>query len=202
LLVFAALVWRLRRRGEVSVLGIVVAAVTCVYGAKVLNEVLLPFPIRVGTDRDGLAPWQVFVGLTPTFMADPIGVLLNAVMFVPLGVLLPLIARVRSARRAVLIGFLLSLTIELVQFAADVTISTARIVDIDDLWANTLGTLIGYAIFRVVVLLPGAARIVERVPALTTENVDARLLAERRQLNSDPSLETEELARPGANVIS
>jgi len=161
---FAALVWRLRRRGaltvvKAAVLRVAVAAVTCVYGAGLLGSVLLPFPISVGAARDDLVPWRLFVQLVPVATADPIGIVLNVELFVPLGLLLPLIARVSSAGRAVAIGFLLSLGIELVQFVADITVSTGRVADVDDLLGNTIGAFAGYVIFRVAVRVPVLARI-------------------------------------------
>ena len=43
------------------------------------------------------------------------------VVFLPLGVLLPIVARVRSAGRVLLYAFLLSLTMEALQFLNAVT---------------------------------------------------------------------------------
>ena len=65
-------------------------------------------------------------------------VLLNVAMFVPLGVLLPLMWR-KLRRWAIPAGFFVSLAIELAQLALG-----RGICDIDDLFCNTLGTMIGY----------------------------------------------------------
>lgn len=70
---------------------------------------------------------------------------LNIILFIPLGFLLPLIwNNFRSAKSTVLFGFGLSLVIEISQ------IFTYRTTDIDDLITNTVGTLLGYLIARFV----------------------------------------------------
>ncbi len=65
----------------------------------------------------------------------------NILMFVPIGLLPPLLWRKGRWWKAVLSGFLLSMTIELCQ------IPISRGTDIDDLWLNTLGTAVGYGLY-------------------------------------------------------
>lgn len=67
-------------------------------------------------------------------------VLLNIGMFLPLGFLLPLLAKkFRKWYLTIPTGFLVSVGIELLQLAA-----CRGICDVDDLFANTLGTAMGY----------------------------------------------------------
>lgn len=67
------------------------------------------------------------------------GSLLNILLFWPLGFLLPLLWQCfHSCKNTVLMGFGLSLTIELLQ------IFTYRATDINDLMTNTFGTWIGW----------------------------------------------------------
>ena len=75
-----------------------------------------------------------------------LNVLLNIALFVPLGSLLPLLFRVfRNWYAVLLAGFGASLAIELAQLA------TARgMFDIDDLFTNALGTMIGWSIVMLV----------------------------------------------------
>lgn len=76
----------------------------------------------------------------------------NIVMFMPIGFFLPLLWRV-TFKRTLLIGFSISLLIELCQ------LFLARGSDIDDLWINTLGTAAGYAVFILLKKpLPGVAK--------------------------------------------
>ncbi|WP_156576467.1 VanZ family protein [Bacillus luti] len=70
--------------------------------------------------------------------------LLNIVLFMPLGFLLPTIwPHFRKMKNTVCAGFLFSLAIELNQLLNN------RITDIDDLFTNTLGAMVGYVLYRV-----------------------------------------------------
>ncbi|QWG37834.1 VanZ family protein [Bacillus mycoides] len=70
--------------------------------------------------------------------------LLNIVLFMPFGFLLPTIwPQFRKMTNTVCAGFLFSLAIELNQLLNN------RITDIDDLFTNTLGAIVGYIIYRV-----------------------------------------------------
>ncbi|WP_320668673.1 VanZ family protein [Patulibacter defluvii] len=154
---FALAIRWLRRRDGLTVPRAVVAAVACVYGAGILSHVLLPYPIGTSSGES----WRVWLHLTPfvDVVDDPIGIVLNVALFVPLGVLLPLIGGVRSLGRALLLGFLVSLGIEVVQFLSAVTVSEGRIADVDDLIGNSLGVLLGYVGFRLAVRVPAVARL-------------------------------------------
>lgn len=157
---FAVVLWWLRRHSCLTVLRAALAGVTCVYGAAVLSHTMLPFELG----RDG-QPWHVWLNLTPFVDAadDPIGIVLNVALFVPLGFLLPLIAPTRSTSGALGIGLAVSLSIEIVQFAADLTISTGRVADIDDLVGNTAGAVLGYAVLRLFMIVPVFARAARHV---------------------------------------
>lgn len=68
----------------------------------------------------------------------PLETLCNVLLFVPLGLLLPLLwKRYRDGKNAVLCGLTLSLAVEISQLFSGIT-------DIDDLIANTAGTFLGY----------------------------------------------------------
>lgn len=68
---------------------------------------------------------------------------LNALMFVPLGFLLPILwSRCRRWYSTLLAGFLTSLTIEVSQ------LFSFRATDVDDLIMNTLGAFLGYCLCR------------------------------------------------------
>ena len=78
-------------------------------------------------------------------------VLGNVLLYVPLGLLLPLVWRQGSWWRVTGTGLALSLVTEVVQPAV------GRSFDVDDLIANTLGVLIGWGLFALVRLAaPGA----------------------------------------------
>lgn len=78
-----------------------------------------------------------------------LNVLLNIAMFVPLGVLLPLL--VRKARKWYVMlpaGFLTSLAIEVIQY-----VSYRGLFDVDDLFTNTLGAMIGFWLVMVILTI-------------------------------------------------
>ena len=73
------------------------------------------------------------------------GMVLNAIMFAPLGFLLPAyFERYRHWGRTLAAGFLTSLTVELIQ------LFTFRATDVDDLIMNTLGTLLGFLLAKLI----------------------------------------------------
>ena len=86
--------------------------------------------------------WEPNISLIP--FSDETGWLgvqrvLNAVMFAPFGFLLPVLWRgCRKWSVTTLAGFLLSLTIEILQMFC------FRATDVDDLLMNTMGALLGY----------------------------------------------------------
>ena len=73
------------------------------------------------------------------------GMVLNAIMFAPLGFLLPAyFERYRRWGRTLAAGFLTSVAVELIQ------LFTFRATDVDDLIMNTLGTLVGFLLAKLV----------------------------------------------------
>lgn len=70
---------------------------------------------------------------------------LNTLLFLPMGIFLPLVQsrKKRSFKKTVLFILLLSLFIECIQF-----FFVARLADIDDLLANTFGGMLGYAAYK------------------------------------------------------
>ncbi|MBO2446684.1 VanZ family protein [Actinomadura barringtoniae] len=81
---------------------------------------------------------------------------LNVALFVPLGMFLRHLFG-RGVMMTVLIGFLVSLAIELTQLTAvwGLFPCSWRSFDVDDLWSNTLGALVGALAAPVLRLVPG-----------------------------------------------
>ncbi len=74
------------------------------------------------------------------------GYILNIILFIPLGFFLPILyKKYRNFKEVTKVGFLTSLFIEIMQLFSH------RATDIDDLITNTLGTIIGYLIFKIFV---------------------------------------------------
>ncbi len=73
----------------------------------------------------------------------------NVVLFVPLGVLLPVLsARIRTVRSVAVAGLVASMSIEFLQLSLWAARLGARSLDIDDVILNTLGACLGFALWR------------------------------------------------------
>lgn len=99
--------------------------------------------------------FEVSLTLVPflPMLSDVRNTLLNILLFMPLGILLPLLwARYPGLKETVLFGLVMSASIELLQ------ILTYRATDINDIIANTLGTALGYLAFRIMARLIPSAR--------------------------------------------
>jgi len=69
----------------------------------------------------------------------------NIIIFIPIGFLIPLLWNKKCIMlKTIFIGFTISLSIEAMQ------LFLPRRTDVDDLWLNTLGTLLGYLIFYII----------------------------------------------------
>jgi glycopeptide antibiotics resistance protein len=173
ILAFAVLLWHLRRRSALTALRALVAAAVCVYGAGVIANTV--FPIYRSMPDSG-QPWWDHVHLTPLAGTEAFDMVQNVLVFLPLGVLLPLVARVRSVPAALLGGFALSLLMELLQLLNTATGHGGHIADVNDLLANTVGCVAGYALFRLALLLAPARHLVAAAtwPARDEEPAERR----------------------------
>lgn len=85
-----------------------------------------------------------FIPIINWGFSDLYGLLMNIVLFVPLGMMIPLLwKKGASLLQTTFIGFSFSLLIEMSQ------LFNWRATDIDDLLMNTLGTVIGYIVYTV-----------------------------------------------------
>ncbi|MGP7818031.1 VanZ family protein [Niallia sp. 01092] len=115
----------------------------------ILYLTMLPHPslgIGVGVGGVNLIPFEMMNGFLTeqslrTFFINVGG---NIFLFVPFGFILPWrFARIDSVFRAALVGALFSTCIEITQL-----LITNRFTDIDDIILNTIGTVIGYFVYR------------------------------------------------------
>lgn len=84
---------------------------------------------------------ECFVNHYPLYFI--INILGNICLFLPIGFGIPLLWKKVSFKKVLLIALLASLFIEICQ------LPQARGTDIDDLWINTLGALIGYWLYAI-----------------------------------------------------
>lgn len=104
--------------------------------------------IIVGVPDWRYITWDFTVNLVPFqdfSTSNLMGMALNAAMFAPLGFLLPTyFDRYRSFVPTLDAGILTSLTVELIQ------LFTFRATDVDDLIMNTLGTVVGFLLSKLI----------------------------------------------------
>ena len=97
---------------------------------------------------------SLFTDLVATYYENGIWMVIylvvgNIVWFVPFGFLLPMIWQKLKVYYTIPLGFCLSLTIELGQL-----ISGKGMFEIDDLVLNTVGTVVGYLVYRIIKAFP------------------------------------------------
>ncbi|MFC8422767.1 VanZ family protein [Streptomyces sp. NPDC057236] len=127
--------------------------VTAVYVAAVLSLTVFPLNVTWG-EYANQAPWISQINFVPLLTAD-ITMVPNVIMLVPAGFLLPLLFRnATSASRAALMAAAASLSVEAAQLLSYIVLNNGRSVDVNDLLANTLGGLAGYALVTLALRAP------------------------------------------------
>ncbi len=121
----------LKRKLLIIFFAIYVISVFFIVGIPRVNNLTIKFSLNI------VPMVNMIEGLTAT--------VLNIILFIPLGFMLPLIwNKYRSAKTTLLFGLGVSALIEISQ------IFTLRATDVDDLITNTVGTLLGYLIARII----------------------------------------------------
>ncbi|SDT50668.1 VanZ family protein [Actinoplanes derwentensis] len=136
----------LHRRGRLSTPRLLAGWCAGWYGVAVLGATLLPMHLGWGDGAGGPDLYRLI--LIPVLEMRPLDFLLNTVMTMPLATVLHVVFGVRSERRVVWTGFLLSLAIESTQLTLLLTLDGNRWADVNDLMSNTLGAWLGYLLLR------------------------------------------------------
>ncbi|MDN4605122.1 VanZ family protein [Paenibacillus sp. F6_3S_P_1C] len=122
--------------------------VFAVYILAVMHLVFFPIDINIGIYANQ-TPWYKTIQFIPILTLDIPSFALNILLFLPLGFMLPLVKpSADSVREAARIGLIFSFSIEVLQLIIRVTLGNGRTTDINDLIANTAGSIIGYLIFH------------------------------------------------------
>ncbi|USB33120.1 VanZ family protein [Paenibacillus sp. YPG26] len=132
------------KRWRLTVPQLVLLITFSLYLMAVLHLVFFPIEVNIGRYAN-LTPWYSTVNYIPLLTLDIRTFVLNIVMFVPLGMYLPLLnsRMYSSVARTAKLALFLSLSIELVQLLIRITLGSGRSTDINDLIANTLGGVLG-----------------------------------------------------------
>jgi glycopeptide antibiotics resistance protein len=158
-LVFVVLLWGLHRRRALSPLRALVAAALCVYGAGVVANTVFPIFLDM---PGGVQPWSTAISMRLFDDYEVADAVQNVVVFIPLGVFVPLVARTRSVWRVAVVGVISSLLIETVQFFSAHYLHGGHVADVNDLFFNALGAPIGYGLFVLVTRAPALAEVARR----------------------------------------
>lgn len=136
------------RYRKYSFLQYVLLTTFAIYLLCVIHLVLFPIDVNIGRYAN-LTPWYRSTNIIPIITLDLKTFILNIIMLVPFGMYLPLInSRFDSIKKTAKLGFLLSLSIEIVQIIIRITLGSARSADINDIIANTLGAVLGYLVIK------------------------------------------------------
>jgi glycopeptide antibiotics resistance protein len=83
------------------------------------------------------------------FVVPPVGFVLNIVMFMPFGILLPLLwPGTGTVKRIAWWGLAASATIEFSQLGMWIALGNRRMWDVNDLMSNTAGAVLGLMLLR------------------------------------------------------
>lgn len=127
-----------------------VALLLFVYGIAVVAVTIFPIHPHSPSYWAG-SPWWTMIHYIPLVVDAP-SFVLNIVMFVPFGLLTPMLwPRLDSVRRLAAYAAAASSAIELTQLVLGLTVGSRRTVDINDLIANTAGALAGLLVLRAAV---------------------------------------------------
>ncbi|WP_339298833.1 VanZ family protein [Paenibacillus sp. FSL R5-0623] len=119
-----------------------------IYMLGVMHFVFFPIDVNIGIYANQ-TPWYQSIQWIPLLTADTPSFLLNIVLFMPLGFMLPFIKPwIHSMRTAALAGLALSILIEITQLMLRVTLGNGRSTDLNDIIANTTGSVLGYVILN------------------------------------------------------
>ncbi|EEL81915.1 VanZ [Bacillus cereus AH1271] len=78
----------------------------------------------------------------------------NILLLMPLGFLAPIIwDKFKKIKNTILLGLAISISIELLQLIESLVSSWIRITDIDDVICNVIGSIVGYFIYKITLML-------------------------------------------------
>jgi glycopeptide antibiotics resistance protein len=155
LLAYPVVVGAMRQRGQASRRRVTLVGLLLLYAAAVAAITIFPIYVVPESWRVGDHWWSV-LRLVP-FVVPPVGFVLNIVMFMPFGVLLPLLwPSTGTWRRIAGWGLAASAVIEFSQLGMWIAVGNRRMFDVNDLMSNTAGAVLGLMLLRAFVPEPAS----------------------------------------------
>lgn len=136
-----------------------VAAAVAVYAAGIVGNTI--FPIFLDKPDSG-APWTPGLALLPFVDYEIDDALMNTLVFVPLGILIPLLLARPSWWKVTVAAAITSLTVESLQLGAQAFFAGGHIADVNDLLSNLAGGALGYGLLLLLARVPVLARLIDR----------------------------------------
>lgn len=137
----------MRRRGRADGRRLLLAGLLFLYATAVVAVTIFPIYVVPASWRASEHWWDV-LRLIP-FLVPPVGFALNIVMFVPFGVLLPLLwPGTATVKRMAWCGLAASAAIEFAQLGMWIALGNRRMWDVNDLMSNTAGAVFGLLLLR------------------------------------------------------
>ncbi|MCG8919121.1 VanZ family protein [Actinokineospora sp. PR83] len=155
--VFLILLWYLHSRDRLSAPRAAVALALCVYAAGVVANTV--FPIFLDKPARS-ALWKVY--LVPFANYEVGDAVTNILVFVPIGVLVPLLVAKAPWWRVVAVAAAFSLVIELTQLVTRNLLGGGHVADVNDLIFNTAGGALGFGLCSALSRVPAAAALIDR----------------------------------------
>jgi glycopeptide antibiotics resistance protein len=131
----------------------------CVYLAGIVANTI--FPIFLDKPHSS-APWTGHLALVPFVDYEVADAVMNIAVFLPLGMMLPLLAARPRWWRAVAVATAVSLGIETTQYVTAHLLGGGHLADVNDLIFNVLGGALGYLLLAGLVRVPGIGGVVDR----------------------------------------
>ena len=157
ILVFGLLLWRLAVIRLVSPARVAVAVALAVYAAGIVANTVFPIYANVSPRSE---PWYTGVVFVP-FADYEIGdAVLNALIFVPLSMLLTMVLARPTWWKALIAVTVTSLGIELTQLAVQELFGGGHIADASDLVSNVAGGMLGFGLLALLMRVPSLARLI------------------------------------------
>jgi hypothetical protein len=157
---FAALLGLLHHGGRLSLPRAGIALALSVYVAGVVANTVFPIYVdKPSSDQ----PWDGYLAVVPLVDYEIADAVLNVLVFVPLGLLVPLFLARARWWQVVGLATAFSLVIEVTQYATAHLLGGGHVADVNDLLFNVIGGALGWALFAVLARLPGAGALIDRV---------------------------------------
>nr|WP_253944679.1 VanZ family protein [Paenibacillus sp. NEAU-GSW1] len=121
------------------------------YTLAVLHLVFFPIEVNIGQFANQ-TPWYKSINFIPVLTIDIKTFIYNIMMLTPLGMYLPLLSnKFNSTLSAAKFSLCMSLSFEALQLVIRILLGNGRSTDINDIIANTIGGVVGFLAYKLLI---------------------------------------------------